>query len=44
MHFGAGIAADSTYFPAMYPDRGTTGVGYGPNALWVAILTSARAA
>jgi hypothetical protein len=38
MHFGAGLAADSTYFPAMYPDRSTTGVAYGPNALWVAIL------
>jgi hypothetical protein len=38
MRFGAGLAADTTYFPAMYPDRSTTGVAYGPNALWVAIL------
>jgi hypothetical protein len=37
IRFGAGPAADSTYFPVMYPNA-TGGVAYGANALWVAIL------
>ncbi|MGH3257970.1 MAG: hypothetical protein ACRDOU_21690 [Streptosporangiaceae bacterium] len=36
MRFGAGPAADATYFPAMYP--GPHGSTLTPNALWVSVL------
>jgi hypothetical protein len=38
MHFGAGPAADVTWFAAMYPGPGPSGATVGANALWVVIL------